>query len=100
MKTIAQRIIQSLTNLAEDLERENDMNMDIRTEFYLSIPCECEYDCLAETHKEKDGKWTAYAANLPTCTSYGETKQDALEKLREAFEELIEDSVENSKHLN
>ena len=98
MSKIGQELIESLTRLSQKLERENSMRDDSENEYFL-VPCECEYDCLAETYREKDGKWIVSATNLPACTSYGNTKQEALENIKEAFELLVESYTEEGQPI-
>jgi len=39
---------------------------------------------------EEDGRWTAEAPALPGCVSWGNTKEEALERIKEAIELYLE----------
>ncbi len=47
-----------------------------------------EYPIVLE--KEEDGRYSVYAPDLPGCTSWGETREVAIENIREAIELWIE----------
>ncbi len=48
------------------------------------------YECQAVLCPEEDGGFSAHVANLPGAVSQGETQDDALTNLREAFVGAIE----------
>ncbi len=47
-----------------------------------------EYPIVFE--QESDGRYSVYAPDLPGCTSWGETREQAKEHIREAIEVWIE----------
>lgn len=54
--------------------------------------------------EEKDGRYSALCPGLPGCYSWGHTKEEALENIKEAIvgylevaEELIKERVKNKK---
>lgn len=47
-----------------------------------------EYPIVLE--REEDGRYSVYAPDLPGCTSWGETRDQAIEHIREAIEVWIE----------
>ena len=52
-----------------------------------------EYPIILEM--ETDGRFSVYAPDLPGCASWGETREDALENIREAVELWIESAHAN-----
>ena len=44
----------------------------------------------AVLEQEADGAWSAWVPALPGCATYGETRQEAIEHLREAVKLYIE----------
>lgn len=50
-----------------------------------------EYPIVLE--KEEDGRYSVYAPDLPGCVSWGETRELAVEHIREAIELWIESAV-------
>lgn len=50
-----------------------------------------EYPIVLE--REEDGRYSVYAPDLPGCVSWGSTREEAIEHIREAIEVWIE-SVE------
>ena len=44
--------------------------------------------------REEDGGYVAVAPALPGCVSQGDTREEALENIREAIELYIEDCIE------
>ena len=47
-----------------------------------------EYPIVLE--KESDGRYSVYAPDLPGCSSWGATRADAINHIREAIEAWIE----------
>jgi predicted RNase H-like HicB family nuclease len=47
-----------------------------------------EYPIILE--REEDGRYSVYAPDLPGCQSWGETREQAIESIREAIELWIE----------
>ena len=43
--------------------------------------------------QEKDGRFSIYAPDLAGCQSWGTTREQALESIREAIELWIEDAI-------
>lgn len=48
---------------------------------------------------EKDGRTSVYAPDLPGCASWGETREQAIERIREAIELWIESALEDGDPL-
>ena len=46
----------------------------------------------------EDGGYTAYVPSLPGCISEGDSKEDALENIREAIELYLEPVDDDSAH--
>ena len=44
--------------------------------------------------EEEDGRWSAWIEALPGCATWGYTKEDALQCLKEAAELVVEDMIE------
>ena len=44
--------------------------------------------------EETDGRWSAFVPDLPGCSSWGYSKQEALENIKDAAEVYIEDMIE------
>jgi len=49
--------------------------------------------------EESDGRWSVSIPALPGCSSWGYTKQEALENIRDAAEIYIEDMREAGENL-
>lgn len=47
-----------------------------------------EYPIVLE--REEDGRYSVYAPDLPGCTSWGQTRSEAIEHIREAMELWID----------
>ena len=52
-----------------------------------------------ELEKEEDGRWSASIPVLPGCATWGYTKEEALESLREAAQAYLEVLFETRKSL-
>jgi len=50
-----------------------------------------------EVEQEEDGRWSAWIDALPGCATWGYTKEEALEALREAAQAYIEVMVEKGQ---
>jgi predicted RNase H-like HicB family nuclease len=48
---------------------------------------------------EEDGRWTAEVPALPGCVTWGNTKDEALERIREAIELYLEVVSEEGKPI-
>ncbi|MGQ9532459.1 MAG: type II toxin-antitoxin system HicB family antitoxin [Desulfotomaculales bacterium] len=48
---------------------------------------------------EEDGRWTAEVPALPGCVTWGNTREQALERVREAIELYLEVLAEEGKPL-
>ena len=48
---------------------------------------------------EEDGRWTAEVPALPGCATWGNTKDEALERIREAIELYLEVMSEEGKPI-
>lgn len=46
---------------------------------------------------EEDGRWTAEVPALPGCVTWGNTKEEALERIKEAIELYLEVMLEEEK---
>jgi len=51
----------------------------------------------AEVEQEEDGRWSAWIEALPGCATWGYTKEEALEALREAAQAYLEVMVEKGQ---
>jgi len=47
--------------------------------------------------EEDDGRWSASIPALPGCSSWGYTKQEALDNIRDAAEIYIEDMIDSGE---
>ena len=52
-----------------------------------------------EFQEEEDGRWSVWVPDLPGCTTWGNTKKEAVENIKEAFELYIEDVIEAGDKL-
>lgn len=52
-----------------------------------------------ELEKEEDGRWSATVLALPGCYSWGYTKEEALEALRENAEAWLDVLIKNGQPL-
>ncbi|MCJ7832760.1 MAG: type II toxin-antitoxin system HicB family antitoxin [Deltaproteobacteria bacterium] len=50
------------------------------------------------THEE-DGRWSAVVADLPGCSSWGYTQQEALDNIKDAAEIYVEDMIDSGKEF-
>jgi len=57
------------------------------------------YVLKVELEKEEDGRWSAVIPVLPGCATWGYTKEEALESLREAAQGYLEVLFEEGKPL-
>ena len=48
----------------------------------------------AELERDEDGRWGAEIPALPGCATWGYTKEEALEALRDAAQAYLEDMIE------
>ena len=53
----------------------------------------------ASTQQEEDGRWSAWIEALPGCASWGYSREEALEALKDAAELYIEDMIEEGEEL-
>lgn len=49
--------------------------------------------------QESDGRWSAIIPSLPGCASWGYTKEEALDNIRDAGQIYIEDLIEANESL-
>ena len=49
--------------------------------------------------EEEDGRWSASVPALPGCSSWGYSKQEALDNIKDAAEIYIEDMIESGETL-
>lgn len=49
--------------------------------------------------KEEDGKYSVFAPDLPGCQSWGNTREEAIDHIREAIELWIEDAIEEGEEV-
>ena len=49
--------------------------------------------------EEEDGRWSASILALPGCSSWGYSKQEALDNIRDAAEIYIEDMIDAGEGL-
>ena len=49
--------------------------------------------------EEEDGRWSAAITGLPGCSSWGYSKEEALENVKDAAEIYIEDMADASEEL-
>lgn len=56
-----------------------------------------EYPIILE--KEADGRFSVYAPDLPGCVSWGNTRDEAREHIREAIELWIESAREDGQSI-
>jgi predicted RNase H-like HicB family nuclease len=54
-----------------------------------------QFRCLVSFIPEEDGTWSAVVLNLPGAGSCGQTKEEALENVREAIAGLLESYAED-----
>ena len=53
----------------------------------------------AELEQEEDGRWSAWIDALPGCATWGYTKEEALEALKEAAQAYLEVLVEKGQRV-
>ncbi|MBI4553533.1 MAG: type II toxin-antitoxin system HicB family antitoxin [Candidatus Latescibacteria bacterium] len=53
----------------------------------------------ASIEQEEDGRWSAWIEALPGCATWGYTKEEALEALREATQAYIEVLLEKGHRI-
>ena len=49
--------------------------------------------------EENDGRWSASISALPGCSSWGYSKQEALDNIRDAAEIYMEDMIDAGEEL-
>ena len=49
--------------------------------------------------REEDGKYSVFAPDLPGCVSWGETREQARERIREAIELWIESAKDDGEPI-
>ena len=47
--------------------------------------------------QEADGRWSAVVPDLPGCSSWGSSQQEALDNIKDAAEIYLEDMVDSGK---
>ncbi|MEW6185356.1 MAG: type II toxin-antitoxin system HicB family antitoxin [Thermodesulfobacteriota bacterium] len=47
--------------------------------------------------QEADGRWSAVVTDLPGCSSWGYSQQEALDNIKDAAEIYLEDMVDSGK---
>ena len=57
------------------------------------------YILKAEIEQEEYGRWSAVIPTLPSCATWGHTKEEALSSCREAAQAYVEVLVEEGKEL-
>jgi predicted RNase H-like HicB family nuclease len=50
-----------------------------------------------ETEQEEDGRWMAEIAELPGALTYGETQEEALEKVKALALRILADRIEHGE---
>jgi antitoxin HicB len=53
----------------------------------------------AELEQEEDGRWSAWIDILPGCATWGYSREEALEALKEAAQAYLEVLVEKGQHI-
>lgn len=53
------------------------------------------YIVKVQTEREEDGRWSAWAPDLPGCATWGYTEQEALTNIQEAVRGYIQTLVKN-----
>ena len=53
----------------------------------------------AELEQEEDGRWSAWIDALPGCATWGHSKEEALEALKEAAQAYLEVLVEKGQQI-
>ncbi len=53
----------------------------------------------AELEQEEDGRWSAWIDALPGCATWGHSREEALEALKEAAQASLEVLVEKGQHI-
>ncbi|MCL6449055.1 MAG: type II toxin-antitoxin system HicB family antitoxin [Armatimonadetes bacterium] len=48
---------------------------------------------------EEDGRWTAEVPALPGCVTWGNTKEEAIERIKEAISLYLEVMIEEGKPI-
>ncbi len=48
---------------------------------------------------EDDGRWTAEAPSMPGCVTWGNTKEQAIERIKEAIELYLEVLLQDGKQV-
>lgn len=56
-----------------------------------------EYPIVLE--REEDGRYSVYAPDLPGCASWGSTREEAIDHIREAIELWIESAREDGEPI-
>ena len=54
---------------------------------------------IASLQEEDDGRWSAWIADLPGCTAWGSSREEALEALQDAAELFVEDMLEAGQKI-
>lgn len=52
------------------------------------------YSFTPTLQEEDDGRWSAWIEDLPGCSTWGYTREDALQSLRDAVVLVLEDMIE------
>jgi predicted RNase H-like HicB family nuclease len=52
-----------------------------------------------ETEQEEDGRWLAEIAALPGALAYGQTREEAIQRVEALSLRVLADRVENGEHV-
>ena len=53
----------------------------------------------ANIEKEEDGRWSAWIEELPGCATWGYTRKEALDALKDAADLYVGDMIENGEDV-
>jgi predicted RNase H-like HicB family nuclease len=75
-------------------EEKSVIFKSIKLEYILRYKVNMEIKVVLE--KQGEGGYTIYVPSLPGCTSQGETKEEALENIKEALELFLEADLDET----